>query len=115
MPPYPGKGLGASALLVGAIGVALAVLGPATAAYAEDPTPTPTAGANGGADPNLGQATPGEAACTVSSNALNEITGMVATDKGIYVVEGGNTEQPTSVRIYTLNASSCKSSVKSDR
>jgi hypothetical protein len=111
MPPYPGKGLGASALLAGAVGVALAVLGPVTAAYAEDPTPTPPAGA-GGADPNLGPATPGEAVCTVSSNALNEITGMVATDKGIYVVEGGDTEQPTSVRIYTLNASSCKSSVK---
>jgi hypothetical protein len=113
MPPLPGRGRRAFYLLAGAVGVALVVLGPVTAAYAEDPTPTPSAGAGGGADPNLGPATPGEAVCTVANNALNEITGMVATDKGIYVVEGGDTEQPTQVKIYTLNAKDCKASVKS--
>jgi len=112
MRPHPVRGLAASPLLVGvAVGVAFAILGPATAALAA-PTPTPTAGAGGAADQNLGPSTPGDPVCTVANNALNEITGMVATSKGIYVVEGGDTEQPTSVKIHTVNAKTCKSTVK---
>jgi hypothetical protein len=110
MRPHPVRGLGATAL-AGAVGVALAVLGPVTAAYAEDPTPSSSPSAGAGGDPNLGPATPGEAVCTVG-NGLNEITGMVATDKGIYVVQGGDRVQPTSLRIFTMNASNCKTTQK---
>src|SRR5688572_10483048 len=108
---HPLRGTGASRMLVGvavAAGAALGVLIPVTAALAEDATPTSTAEAGATADPNLGPAKAGEAACTVANAALNEITGMVATDMGIYVVEGGDSEQPSNVRIHTLNAENCR-------
>jgi hypothetical protein len=97
-------------VLVGTIAASLAFLAPATAALAA-PTPTPTAGASGGAsaeDKNKGPATPGEAVCTTPSGALNEVSGMVATSKALYVVQGGNVVQPSTVKIYTVNASNCK-------
>ncbi len=112
---HPPGFAGASSLLFGAavavIAAVVAVI-PATAAFAEDLTPTPSAsaGAGGEADPNISAATPGTAGCAVPST-LDEITGMVATDQGIYVVEGGDREDPSAVRI-TLLDQACKATTK---
>jgi hypothetical protein len=79
-----------------------------TAAFAEDPTP----GTGGETDRTVGPATAGKAVCAISSSLLDEVTGMVATDKGIYAVEGGMTVDPTSVTIWTINAETCASTSK---
>jgi hypothetical protein len=102
--------------LVGAVAgvfVTLAALGPASAAFAEDATPTPTGSAAGSdASSNVGPSNPGQAVCTVSSSSLNEVTGMVATDKGIYAVESGDTADPSVVTIWTINAKTCAATSK---
>jgi len=110
----PSRFSGASSLLIGAavVVVATVVVGPA-AAFAEDPTPTPSASSSAGAgaaDPYISAATPGEAGCAVPST-LDEITGMVATDKGTYVVEGGDREDPSAVKITLLDAT-CAATTK---
>ncbi|GEM_PF-629111 len=110
----PSRFSGASSLLIGAavVVVATVVVGPA-AAFAEDPTPTPSVSSSAGAaDPYISAATPGEAVCTLSSTALDQITGMVATDKGIYVVEGGDGADPATVVIHTVDATNCQSTSK---
>src|SRR5262245_29453424 len=71
------------------------------------PTPSPSTAAAKAGGPQIGPATPGTAVCTVSNNQLDEITGMVATDKGIYAVEGGDTDDPFAVIIWTIDAASC--------
>jgi len=105
----------ASSLLVGAAFVVVATLaglGPGTVALA-GPTATPTAPADGGGtNPNLGPATAGKAVCAVSSSTLDEITGMAASDKGIYAVEGGDTADPDSVILWTINAKTCAATSK---
>jgi len=93
------------------VAATLAGLGP-TAALAATPTPTPTTDGGGGGNPNLGPATAGKAVCAVSSSSLDEITGMVATDKGIYAVEGGDTADPDSVIVWTVNAKTCAATSK---
>ena len=108
----PSRFSGASSLLIGAavVVVATVLVGPA-AAFAEDPSPTPsTSSSAGAADPYISAATPGEAGCAVPST-LDEITGMVATDKGVYVVEGGDREDPSAVKITLLDAT-CKATTK---
>jgi hypothetical protein len=110
---YPSRLSGARPLTVGAVFViaaTLAALGPAPAASAA-PSPTPTPGAGDSTIPNLGPPTAGQALCTISATTLNEITGMVATSKGIYVVKGGQTTDPTTVNVYTVD-SKCKSTLK---
>jgi hypothetical protein len=74
---------------------------------ASAPAPAPGAGA-AAPDPNLGPANPGTTVCTVDHNLLDEITGMVATAQGIYVVEGGDTFDPGSVQIWTIDPASCE-------
>jgi hypothetical protein len=95
-------------LLVGAA-FALGVVRP-TAAHAAGPTPTPTPTPTGGAAavaPRIGPATPGTAMCTIGDSGLTEITGMVATTQGIYVVQGGSRQRPQSVVVWTVNPSTC--------
>jgi hypothetical protein len=87
-------------------------IGPAVAALAAEPTPTPgtSASASAGAGatgPKIGPATPGQPGCALPDD-LDEVTGMVATDSGIYVVEGGDREDPFQVTISLLDAA-CKS------
>ena len=109
---HPSRRSGVSPLLFGAVVAAvatLAALGPAAAAYAEDPTPSTSAGASEpGGVTNIGPATAGEPACTVTNSALNQISGMVATAKGIVVVEAGDVEEPSTIKLYTLDGA-CKS------
>jgi hypothetical protein len=73
-------------------------------AFGGAPTPSP---AQAGGNNNLGPATPGTKVCTVTTNNLDEITGMVATNAGIYAVEGGDTFEPSGVVIWTIDASTC--------
>jgi hypothetical protein len=74
--------------------VTLALLPSAYAAAAPPPAGT------------VGPATPGTAVCTI--DGLPEITGMVATAQGIYVVQGGHTRRPATVVVWTVNATTCK-------
>ncbi|HEX6873636.1 MAG TPA: hypothetical protein VF163_21265 [Micromonosporaceae bacterium] len=116
MPYHPARFSGTRFLLTGAavtLVASLAVFGPTTVAFAEDPTPTPgaSAGAGEGAG-NISEATPGKAVCTVSNSTLDEVTGMVATEQGIYAVEGGDTQDPSALVIHTINAQTCKSTAK---
>jgi hypothetical protein len=86
-------------------------LGQASAAFA-DPSPSPTTSASAGAgaaDKTIGPATPGEVGCALPT-ALDEITGMVATQNGLAVIEGHN-DNPSQVKISTLDAA-CKPTVK---
>ncbi len=109
---HPSRFHGAPSLLVGAAVAVLAAVvavGPATAAFGEE-TPSPSAGASPGgeANPNIGPATAGEAVCTVTSTALNAISGMASTEAGLVVVES---EELDAVRLYTLD-SDCKATPK---
>jgi hypothetical protein len=74
-----------------------------------DPSPSASPGAT---DAKLGPATPGTAVCTVNNTNVDEVTGMVATAQGIYAVEGGNTFDPNSVQIWTINPTSCQATSK---
>ncbi len=88
--------------------VLIAALGPAAGASAADPTPTPTTSTSGTPTTNMvGPATAGKAVCTVNSTTLDQITGMVATDKGIYVIEGGDVADTTSLVISLINPTNC--------
>ncbi len=110
---HPYRLTGAPKLLVGAAVAVLAAgltLGPASAAFA-DPSGTPSTSASAGAgetDNTIGPPTPGETGCTVP-DTLDEITGMVATQQGIAVIEGHN-DNPTQVKISILDAA-CKATV----
>jgi hypothetical protein len=95
-------------VLVGAAFV-LGLLPPAVA-NAATPTPTPTGAAAVG--PRIGPATPGTAMCTIGDSGLTEITGMVATNQGIYVVQGGSKQRPQSVVVWTVNPSTCAATSK---
>ncbi len=75
-----------------------------------EPSPTASAGAT---NPNLGPANPGTTVCTVDNGNLDEITGMVATAQGIYAVEGGDTFDPNSVQIWTIDPADCQATSKS--
>lgn len=113
MPRNSSRFSGASFALVGAAALTAAVavvLGPAAPARAEDPTPTPSAGAEESQIPNMGPPTPGEEVCPISNTALNELSGMVTTANGYAVIEDGD-EDATSLKLYTLDAQ-CKSTVK---
>lgn len=90
--------------LVGTAVVAAVTLGAAPGALAA-PSPTPTT--SGAAAPSIGPQTAGKAVCTVSNANLTDITGMVASDAGIYAVQGGDQEDPSSLVIYTINAKTC--------
>jgi hypothetical protein len=94
--------------LVGAAAAVLLALTP-TAASAEDATPSPGSGSE---DRLVSPATAGKAGCEISDGQLDEITGMVATSKGIYAVEGGTTVNPSSVTVWTINGSSCLANPK---
>jgi hypothetical protein len=91
---------------VAAVGgaVVLALLASAPALAAAAPLATDI--------PNLGPATPGTAVCTVNNPNLNEVTGMVASTNGIYAVEGGDTFDPSSVLIWTINPTTCQATSK---
>src|SRR5262249_55128844 len=97
----------APALLVAATVVVVAALGPATGVSAAPTTPPPTNPAAGSGNPNLGPATPGKAICTVKNSSLNGITGMVATDSAIYAVQGGDTQDPDNLVLWTINPKTC--------
>jgi hypothetical protein len=84
---------------------------PPAAANAATPTPTPTGSATA-AGPRIGPATPGTAMCTIGDSGLTEITGMVATNQGIYVVQGGSRQRPQSVVVWTVNPSTCAATSK---
>jgi hypothetical protein len=97
-------------LLLGSAVAALVAgftLGPAAVALAAEPSPSTSASTGGGtgasSGPKVGQPTPGVAGCALPNN-LENVTGMVATDKGIFVVEGGDTDQVT---FFLLDAN-CK-------
>ncbi len=90
----------AAALLLATGPGALAGPVPAPAASA-----SPTAGAT---NPNLGPATPGTTVCTVNNTNVDEVTGLVATAQGIYAVEGGDTFDPNSVQIWTIDPTTCQ-------
>jgi hypothetical protein len=116
---HPPRSAGAYALLLAAsVAVLSAGFTPGLAAAAGAPAPAPSGsaspgtgpsqGASGGTDKSIGPATPGEVGCSLPTN-LDEVTGMVATDKGIAVIEGHN-DNPSNVRISTLDAA-CKATV----
>lgn len=67
--------------------------------------PTPTGGAAGG--PPIGPVTPGTVLCTVDNSELDEITGIVASGQALYAVEGGSTERPFVVEIWTIDQTTC--------
>jgi hypothetical protein len=86
----------------------LATVGAAPAAFA---APTPSPGATGGATNNVGPQTAGKQVCVVNSSQLGNqsgvtslVSGMVATDQGIYVVNGGDTDD---LIIYLVNPKTC--------
>ncbi len=106
---HPSRLAGAPRLLVGAAVALLTagvVLGPASAAFADPSgTPTTSAGASAGAGATekfVGDPTPGEAGCAMPT-ALDQVTGMVATQAGIAVVEG-HSDDPAQVKITLLDA-----------
>ncbi len=79
------------------------------------PVPAPAASASasaGATNPNQGPATPGTAMCTVNNTNVDEITGIVATAQGIYAVEGGDTFDPNSVQIWTIDPTTCQATSK---
>src|SRR5262245_57451843 len=97
----------ASALLVAAAVLVVATLGLATGVSAAPTTPPPTSPAANSGTENLGPPTAGKAICTVKNSSLNEITGMVATDGAIYAVQGGDTQDPDSLMLWTINPKTC--------
>jgi hypothetical protein len=110
---HPSRFLGASSLLFGtlaAVVMSVGVVGP-TAAFAEDPTPTPGAEepTGSGADRLIGPADPGEEVCTVDKSQLDAVSGMVVTQQGIYAVESGDTNQ---IALWTIDAASCVATTK---
>lgn len=86
----------------------VAATGGASAAFAEDPTPT--AGASGGdtTNANLGPKTAGTAVCTLPSALLTQISGLAATATGFMVVEARDED---TLRTYALD-SACKATTK---
>jgi hypothetical protein len=84
----------------------------ATPALAEDAAtqPEPTAA---GSELAIGPQTAGTTVCTVNDPDLDEISGIVATQAGIYAVEHGATFQPGSVEIWTIDAASCAADMQS--
>src|SRR5262249_22303524 len=73
-----------------------------------DPSTSPTTsstGAGASGPNNISAATPGEVGCALPT-ALDQVTGMVATQKGIAVIEG-HEDNPSQVKISTLDAG-CK-------
>ncbi len=86
--------------VVGAVVVALVSGAPASAGSASLATDIP----------NLGPANPGTAVCTVNNPNLDEVTGLVASSNDIYAVEGGDTFDPSSVQIWTINPTTCQAS-----
>src|SRR5690606_10386556 len=58
--------------------------------------------------PPIGLQTPGTEICRVNNAELDEVTGMVARGDVIYVVEGGVSERPPAVTIWTINATTCE-------
>jgi hypothetical protein len=91
--------------------VPLVALGP-VAALAVDATPTGTAtagaGGGGGGDRLVGQATAGTAVCSIGTTTPAEITGMAASDAGMFVVEGGSKVRPQTVILWKIDTSTCK-------
>jgi hypothetical protein len=43
----------------------------------------------------------------VKNTSLNEITGMVATDNAIYAVQGGDSQDPNDLVLWTINPKTC--------
>ena len=91
-----------TAVLVTATALVLAT-GPG--AFAGSRRPAASAGAT---NPNLGPANPGTPVCTINNTNLDEVTGIVATAQGIYAVEGGDTFDPNSVQVWTINPTNCQ-------
>src|SRR5689334_9240282 len=109
---HPSRMAWAPARLLGATVASLTagfVLGPASAAFATDPSPSPgtsaSPGASAGGNSNIGPATPGTAGCAIPDN-LAQVTGMVNTDKGLALIQGHD-DNPTAVKIAFLDAN-CK-------
>jgi len=94
----------ASVATVVVTGLAAVVVG-APAALGEPAQPTPDGEPAG---PPIGPQTPGTEICRVNDPDLDEVTGMVARGDVIYVVEGGLTERPYAVTIWTINATTCE-------
>lgn len=97
-------------MLLGSAAAALVAglaLGPAAVALAAEPSPSTSASAGGGSGtatgPKVGPPTPGVAGCALPAS-LDNVTGMVASAKGIFVVEGGDTEQV----MFDLLDANCK-------
>ena len=100
-----------AALVVGAVSVATA-LGAAPGAFAA-PTPTPTPPAGAAQTPAIGQPVKGKVVCTLKITDLQNVTGMVAADTAIYVVEGGDQADPSDLKLWTINPKTCATSVAS--
>lgn len=101
----------ASAALVAGAALVAVALGPAagaSAAPAPTPTTTPPAGAQ---TPAIGPQTPGKVQCALKISDLANVTGMVATDNAVYAVEGGDTADPTDLKLWTINPKTCATSV----
>ncbi len=113
---HPSRLAGAPKLLIGvaaAVMTAGVILGSASAAFA-DPSGTPSTGASssagaGATEQLVGPPTPGEAGCAMPT-ALDQVTGMAATQAGLAVIEG-HTDDPSQVKITMLDAA-CKPTVK---
>lgn len=89
------------------------VLVGAPAALGEPTDPAQQSPEGETAGPPIGPQTPGTEICRVSNANLDEVTGMVAQGDVIYAVEGGTTERPNAVTIWTINATTCEATSES--
>jgi hypothetical protein len=94
---------------VAAAAAVLALVMPASAAFA-DPSTTPSPGTGGGSASNVGPATAGTPVCTLTSSALTAISGLAVTQSAIMVVEAKGT--PNALTLYTIDGTSCKATPK---
>jgi DNA-binding beta-propeller fold protein YncE len=75
----------------GAIGASVLFVLASGPAFAKAPSPSPDASAT--ANPNLGPAVTGSAACTISDPQVTEVSGLVVTADGYAVINDSNVER----------------------
>ena len=107
--PHRRSAAGHRLLPVAAAAAVLALVMPASAAFA-DPSTTPSPGTGGGSANNVGPATAGTPVCTLQSSTLTAISGLAVTQNAIMVVEAKGTTG--ALTLYTIDGTSCKATSK---